>query len=77
MGVERRVSWLFCRGKRGEGEERVTTHTRAQTHGHTLALLNKLIDCSSWWEEEVALTQADTNWLQSLRSGMKDQSDDT
>ena len=34
MGVERRVGWLFCRGKRGEGEERVTTHTHTHTHTH-------------------------------------------
>lgn len=65
-------AWLFCKGKRGEGEERVATHT----HTHTLVLLNKLIDCSSWWEEEAALTQADADWLRSLHSITKDQSQD-
>ena len=53
MGVERRV--YFVEEKKGEGEE---THT----HTHTLVELNKLIDCSSWWEEEVALTQAEADW---------------
>lgn len=67
MGVERRVGRLFCRGKKGGEEERP----------HTLMLLNKLIDCSSWWKEEVALTQAEADWLTSLHSGKKDQSDDT
>lgn len=45
----------------GEGIE--DTHT----------LLNKLIDCSSWCEGEVALTQAEVDWLMILQRELNDQ----
>lgn len=48
---------LFC-----EGEGRGT-----YTHTHTQALLNKLIDCSSRWEE-TELTTAE-RWLEGKKSG--------